>query len=198
MAHLAMIHITVAHTAMIHTTMVNGRRCAGGACCRRGMIHSSMIHSTVAHAAMASIVVAHTTVIHVTMIHAHGIHTAFSNRPAGRDGGAHSGPWRECAANKAAAIIAFGKEGISFVLFGLYNHIVTFCNGNTDFINGDRFYRLTVGRDNRHFQSRNTEIEIGHGGTVHQPQPDFFTRIKQSLPVHHRIPAIHQVGICAG
>src|SRR5690625_7874443 len=54
---------------------------------------------------------------------------------------------------------------------------------------------LPINFDDRHFQTWDTHIKIGHGRPVDETQPDLLTRAKDTSPIVERRGAVHQIGV---
>ncbi len=90
------------------------------------------------------------------------------------------------------AIHTLRKDGMRVILWR--NHdIVSLAGTKAELIDTNRLYVLTVGLNDRHFQTRNTDIIKCITGAINESQPDPLTGLEQSRPVARRRCAIHQI-----
>ncbi len=89
-----------------------------------------------------------------------------------------------------------GEDGVSLLVFGFDDDVVGFGHGDTELIDTDRFDVLPISRNHRHLQTRNTDIEVGHGCSINETQSNFFARLEDARPVAVRRLAVHEVGVC--
>ena len=74
----------------------------------------------------------------------------------------------------------------------MHNHIVGLSNRNPEFIDRNRLDVISVSLDDRHLQSRNADVEIGHGRRIDEPHSDTLTGLEEAGPVLPRPLAIDQ------
>ena len=147
--------------------------------------HLGVVHFTIRH---------HGTVIHTLMRHAHIRH--------GKKGwfthfwhfGRHPLARRQCAPCEGRAAHGFGEDGIGLVLCWPDDDVISFSNGDPKLINRDRLDIVSIGLHNRHFQTGDTDVKIGHRRGIDEPQADPFARLEQSGPVRRRALAVDQRG----
>ncbi len=77
----------------------------------------------------------------------------------------------------------------------LYDHVVGFRHANAKFIRFYGLHWLAVSGNNRHRESRDTDIEEGHRRGVDESQANFLAGTEQPGPVAGGRRPVHQVGI---
>ena len=72
------------------------------------------------------------------------------------------------------------------------DNIIGFGNRDTQFINHDGFYIVTVRLNHSHLETRHPNVKIGHRRRVDQAQAHLFTRPEHTCPVLYGALAVNQ------
>src|SRR5690625_5023700 len=85
---------------------------------------------------------------------------------------------RQGATDIAGAGVVLGKDRESILAGRLDDHVECFSGGDPKLIHCQRMHILPIDFDDRHFQTWDTHIKIGHGRPGDDTQPDLLTRAK--------------------
>ena len=125
----------------------------------------------------------HRAVVHAAVRHAHIRHRQQGPFAHLRNLTGHAVSGRQGSANGGRAAHGFGKNRIGFGVLRLDQNIVGFGHRQAELIDLDRLHVVAVGLNDRHLETRNADIEIGHRRGIDEPQSNPFTGLKGPGPV---------------
>ncbi len=77
----------------------------------------------------------------------------------------------------------FSENGVGLLIFRVDDHIIGFRHTDPELVHVNGLNVVAIGLYNRHVQTGNPYVEVGHGRGVDEPQPDAFSGLKKASPV---------------